>query len=108
MADNGDDADDEEPAVELGEGDPVRGAPLDRVASRLTWPIEASEIERKEGRVEIRTPDGTRPVADLLAEIEMTYFERRQEFVDAVREVADVGPVPVRSELDQSPFETES
>jgi len=92
MADNGDDAEGDL-AVELGEDDPVEGAPLARVASRLTWPIGASEIERKEGSVEIRTPEGTRPVADLLAEIDVTYFERRQEFVDAAREVAGVGPV---------------
>jgi len=96
MADNGDDRD-EDLAVELGEGDPVRGAPLDRVASRLTWPIEASEIKRKEGSVEIRTPNGTRPVADLLAEINVAYFERRQEFVDAVRDVIGVGPVSTES-----------
>ena len=100
MADNGDDADDgdeaaeEDLAVELGDEDPVRGVPLARVASRLTWPIEASEIKRKEGQVEIRTPDGTRPVADLLTEIDVTYFERRQEFVDAARDAAGIGPVP--------------
>ena len=38
MSDNGDEegeADEEEPAVELGEGEPVEGAPVARVASRL-------------------------------------------------------------------------
>lgn len=94
MAENGDEK--EDLAVELGDGDPVRGVPLARVASRLTWPIEASEIERKEGRVEVRTPNGTRPIADIIAEVEVTYFERRQEFVDAVRDVVGVGPVPTR------------
>ena len=94
MAENGDEK--EDLVVELGDGDPVRGVPLARVASRLTWPIEASEIERKEGRVEVRTPNGTRPIADIIAEVEVTYFERRQEFVDAVRDVVGVGPVPTR------------
>jgi hypothetical protein len=93
MADNGDDEDGDDLAVELGEGEPVRGVPLARVASRLSWPIEASEIRRKEGQVEIRTGNGTRPIADVLVEVDVTYFERRQEFVDAVRDVVDVGPV---------------
>jgi hypothetical protein len=92
MADNGDDGEDDL-AVELGEGEPVRGMPLARVASRLSWPIEASEIRRKEGQSEVRTAHGTRPIADILAEVDLTYFERRQEFVDAVRAVTDLGPV---------------
>jgi len=97
-----DDADDEaDPAVELGEGNPVRGIPLARVASRLTWPIEASEIERKEGQVEIRTPNGTRPVATLVEQLDVTYFQSRQEFVDAVRETVGVGPVSEVSERAQ-------
>jgi hypothetical protein len=96
MADNGDD--DGDLAVELGDGEPVRGVPLARVASRLTWPIEASEIGRKEGQVEIRTGNGTRPIADVLTEVDVTYFERRQEFVDAVRDAVDVGPVPTTSQ----------
>jgi hypothetical protein len=96
MADNGDDEDGADLAVELGDGEPVRGVPLARVASRLTWPIEASEIRRKEGQVEVRIPNGTRPVADIILEVDVTYFERRQEFVDAVRDVAGVGPVPTR------------
>lgn len=92
MVDNGDDEDDL--AVKLGDGETVRGVPLARVASRLTWPIEASEIERKEGQVEIRTQNGARPVVDIITEIEVTYFETRQEFVDAVRDAVGVGPVP--------------
>ncbi|MFB6227833.1 MAG: DUF5789 family protein [Halobacteriales archaeon] len=91
MADNGDDEDDL--AVELGDGDTVRGVPLARVVSRLTWPIEESEIRRKEGQVRIRTQNGARPVADLLAEMDVTYFESRQEFVDAARDAIGVGPV---------------
>lgn len=91
-----DDGDDEEeaPAIELGEGESVEGAPVARVASRLTWPIEASEVERKEGDVEIRTPDGPQSVAEILEAVDVTYFERRQTFVDAVREAVGIGPIP--------------
>jgi len=96
MSDSGGEEDGDDPVVELGDGEPVRGVPLARVASRLTWPIEASEIERKEGQVEVRTPNGTRPIADIIVEVDVTYFERRQEFVDAVRDVVGVGPVPTR------------
>lgn len=94
MANNGDDEDGDDLAVELGEGEPVRGVPFARVASRLTWPIEASEIRRKEGQTEVRTAQGTRPIADILVEVNLTYFESRQEFIDAVRAVTDPGPVP--------------
>jgi hypothetical protein len=91
MADDEDTEDDL--AVELGEGEPVRGAPLARVASRLTWPIEASEIRRKEGQVKVRTQTGARPIADVLAEVDVTYFESRQEFVNEARDAIGVGPV---------------
>ena len=91
MAD--DEEEDEGPAVELGDGEPVEGAPVARVASRLTWPIERSEIERKEGDVEIRTPEGPRTVSSVLVETDVTYFERRGEFVEAVREAVGVGPI---------------
>jgi hypothetical protein len=85
---------DEGPAVELGDGEPVEGAPLARVASRLTWPQEKTGIEHKEGDAVIRTPDGPRELADVLESVDHTYFDRRQTFVDAVREVVGDGPVP--------------
>ena len=85
---------DEEEVVELGEGESVEGAPLSRVSARLTWAIQKSEIERKEGDVELRTPDGPRKLADVLEEVEDTYFATRQAFEDAVREVIGRGPVP--------------
>ncbi len=96
MAEDADDEGDEkaEPAVELGDATPVEGAPVARVASRLTWPIEASEVERKEGATTIRTPDGARELADVLADVETTYFATRREFVGAIREAVGVGPVP--------------
>jgi hypothetical protein len=87
-----------EPAVELDDGEPVEGAPLARVASRLTWGIERSTIEQREGDVEIRTPDGPRQLADVLAAVDVPYFERRQEFVEEVREVVGDGPIPAAEE----------
>jgi hypothetical protein len=93
MADDADDAEDE-PAVELGEGEAVEGAPLARVASRLTWPQQASAVREKEGDATIRTPDGPRTVDSVLDEVDETYFQRRQEFEEAVRDVVGTGPVP--------------
>lgn len=91
MAD--DESDDAEPAVELGEGPAVEGAPLARVASRLTWPQEKSRVLEKEGDAVIRTPDGPRDLTDVLAEVDDTYFDRRQTFVDRVSDVIGRGPV---------------
>ncbi len=92
MAEDNDE--EEEPAVELGDGEPVEGAPLARVASRLTWPQERSEIRRKEGETVIRTPDGPRELDAVLDSVGTTYFEKRQEFVREVRDVIGTGPVP--------------
>lgn len=91
MADE--EAEDEAPAVELGEGETVEGAPLARVASRLTWPQEKSLIERKEGDAVIRTPDGPQTLSDVLTKVDVSYFDTRQSFVDAVRGVVGSGPV---------------
>ncbi|USZ68893.1 DUF5789 family protein [Halorussus salilacus] len=96
MADENED--DEEPAVELGEGEPVDGAPLARIASRLHWPIQKSEIVRKVGDETVRTPDGPRDLTDVLADVEETYFDSRQEFTRNVREVVGTGPVPTADE----------
>lgn len=93
MADN-DEEEEEGPAVELGEGESVDGAPLARVASRLTWGVQKSEVIRKEGEEIIRTPDGPQKLADVLEESDETYFSTRQEFTDAVREVIGYGAVP--------------
>ncbi|MFQ3295543.1 MAG: hypothetical protein ACI9PP_001819 [Halobacteriales archaeon] len=89
-----DQAEEEKPAVELGDGEPVEGAPIARVASRLTWPQETTGIEQKEGDAVIRTPDGPRELAEVLESVDQTYFDRRQTFVNAVREVIGDGPVP--------------
>ncbi|MFB6153027.1 MAG: DUF5789 family protein [Halodesulfurarchaeum sp.] len=96
-----DNGEEDEPAVELGEGEPVEGAPLARVAARLTWAIQKSEVRRKEGETVIRTPDGPRQLDTLLAEVDETYFATRQDFVDAVRGVMGTGPVPVGEETEE-------
>ncbi|PSQ40745.1 hypothetical protein BRD14_07865 [Halobacteriales archaeon SW_5_68_122] len=88
----------EEPAVELGEGKPVEGAPAARVASRLHYAIEKSEVVRREGDTTIRTPDGPRELGDVLEESEEVYFDTRQSFVDAVRAGVGTGPVPTAEE----------
>jgi hypothetical protein len=94
-----DDTDEEEePAVELGEGEPVEGAPLARVASRLTWPQEASAIRRKEGDATVRTPDGPQTLASILDDVDETYFDTRQTFLSTVRSVIGTGPIPTAEE----------
>ncbi|MFB6139713.1 MAG: DUF5789 family protein [Halosimplex sp.] len=98
MADDESDEEEEAPAVELGEGEPVEGAPLARVASRLNWGMPHSEIVDREGDVTIRTPDGPRQLADVLDEVDTPYFESRHEFRDAVLEVVGTGPVPTADE----------
>ena len=97
MSDDDEDADDE-PAVELGEGESVEGAPVARVASRLHYAIEKSEVGRREGDTVIRTPDGPRELAAVLEESDEVYFDTRQSFLDAVRDVVGTGPVPTADE----------
>ncbi|WP_255167890.1 DUF5789 family protein [Natrononativus amylolyticus] len=92
------DEEDDAPAVELGEETPVEGAPLARVTSRLTWPQQKSEVARLEGESVIRTPDGPRELSDVIASIDETYFERRQEFETHVRDVIGTGPVRTADE----------
>ena len=85
--------DESEPTVELGEGQDVEGAPLARVAARLTWPQEASRVRQKEGNSTIRTPTGPRRLDEILDEAEETYFESRQQFREEVQAVVGTGPV---------------
>lgn len=99
MADDGEsdeEGEDEqqEPAIELGEGEPVEGAPLARVTSRLHYGIEHSEVRRREGDTVVRTPDGPRELGDILDETDETYFDTRRALVGAVREVIGDAPVP--------------
>ncbi|WP_255494026.1 DUF5789 family protein [Halarchaeum sp. CBA1220] len=98
----------EAPAVELGEGVAVEGAPLARVASRFTWGIQRSEIVRRDGETRIRTPKGPRRLADVLAHTDVPYFESRREFVDTVREQIGDGPVPATgAETDEGEVEAD-
>lgn len=102
MADEDEDAngeqEEDEPVVELGEGEAVDGVPLARVASRLTWGMEKSALDRRAGDTEIRTPDGPRRLSDVLEAVDVSYFERRQEFETSVRDVIGTGPVPTADE----------
>lgn len=98
MADDESDEEEETPAVELGEGEPVEGAPLARVASRLNWGAAHSDIVEREGDVTIRTPDGPQELADVLDEVDTSYFETRHEFTEAVRDVIGTGPIPTAEE----------
>jgi len=97
MADD-EETEEEEPAVELGDGADVEGAPVARVASRLKWPQQRSRILELEGDSEIRTPDGPRTIESVLEDVETTYFEKRQEFVGSVRDVVGRGPVATADE----------
>ncbi len=92
MADE--DESEDEPAVALGEGEDVEGAPVARVAERLMWGIEKSEIDAREGDTVVRTPDGPEELSEVLAEVDETYFATRQDFTDAVEDVIGTGPVP--------------
>lgn len=92
-SDNGEDEEDE-PIVELGEKSEVEGVPLAQVASRLTWGMGKSDLRERAGDTVIRTPGGPRELGDVLDEVDVPYFERRQEFTDHVRGVLDTGPVP--------------
>ncbi len=92
------DEEEAEPAVELGDGEPVEGAPLARVGSRLTWGIEKSTVVDREGETTVRTPDGPQDLATLLEDVDIPYFEHRREFEGAVREVIGDGPVPTADE----------
>jgi hypothetical protein len=94
MADDEDEEEEREPVVELGEGEDVEGAPLARVSSRLTWGIEKSRLETREGDTEIRTPEGPRRLGDVLGSVEKSYFTRRQDFEDTIEGVVGTGPIP--------------
>jgi hypothetical protein len=83
-----------EPAVELGDGPDVEGAPLARVTARLTWGIEHSTVVEREGDTTIRTPDGPQELAGVMESVDETYFADRHQFADAVRAVIGTGPVP--------------
>ena len=88
----------EEPAVPLGDGEPVEGAPVTRVASRLHYAIGKSDVVRREGDTVVRTPDGPRELSSILEETDEVYFDTKQAFEGAVRDVVGTGPVPTAEE----------
>lgn len=93
MSDNEEEAEEAEPAIELGEGPDVTGEPISRVASRLTWPAKRSDVRAQEGDAVVRSPEGPRDLDDVLAESEVPLFESRSEFVAEVESVVGRGPV---------------
>ena len=92
MSDN-EEAEESEPAVELGHGPDVAGEPIARVASRLTWPAKRSDVVAQEGDAAVRTPGGPRDLDDVLAASEVPLYESRSEFVADVEELVGRGPV---------------
>ena len=93
-AEDSEDAESEdEPAVELGEGPAVEGAPIARIAARFQWGCEKSAIVQREGDADVRTPDGPKSLRDVLVDVDETYFATRQDFLDAVEAVVGSGPV---------------
>lgn len=84
---------DSEPSVQLGEGPDVEGAPVARVAARLTWPAPQSDILNQEGDVTIRTPTGPQNLSSVLEQTDAEYFDTRDSFLEAVNSVIGVGPV---------------
>ncbi|ERH04512.1 MAG: hypothetical protein J07HR59_01646 [Halorubrum sp. J07HR59] len=87
------DADSDEPAMELGDGPGVNGAPVARVAARLTWPAPQSDILNQEGDAVIRTPDGPQQLSAVLEAADTEYFDTRDAFLEAVNSVIQSGPV---------------
>lgn len=96
MADE--DSDDEEPAIALGEGELVEGAPLARVSARLMYGIEKSTVIEREGETTVRTPKGPQELAAVLEDVDVPYFATRQEFESTVQEAMGAGPVPTAEE----------
>ncbi|MBX0293693.1 DUF5789 family protein [Haloarcula nitratireducens] len=97
MSDDENEEEEDAPAVELGEGPDVEGAPLSRVTARLTWGIEHSTIVEREGDSVVRTPDGPQRLSEIMADVDQTYFSDRHEFTESVRGAIGDGPVPTEN-----------
>lgn len=100
-------SEEDDSGIELGEGEPVEGAPLARISARLMWGIEKSTVVEREGDTRIRTPEGPRPLADILDDVDRTYFDTRQTFHDAVEPVLGTGPVPTADHDDETTASSE-
>jgi len=78
--------------------DPVEGAPLARVSSRLTWPKEKSEVDRLEGESVIRTPtDPANCPPCSRTSMKRTSSATRNSEAN-VRDVIGTGPIPTADE----------
>lgn len=106
MSDSEEDA--EGPAIPLGEGEAVEGAPLARVTSRLHYAIGKQEVIRREGDTVIRTPDGPQELASVLEATDEVYFDTRQALKSAVRDVTGTGAVPTAEESEETGGEEEA
>jgi hypothetical protein len=106
MSDSEEDA--EGPAIPLGEGEAVEGAPLARVTSRLHYAIGKQEVIRREGDTVIRTPDGPQELASVLEAADGVYFDTRQALKSAVRDVIGTGAVPTAEESEETGGEEET
>lgn len=93
-----DGSEDGEPAVELGSANQVEGAPIARIASRLSWPQEKGRILSKVGEETIRTPDGPQQLNSIIADVETSYFGTRQQFLQDIEAVIGRGPIPTRAQ----------
>ncbi len=87
---------DDTPVVPLGDGRDVEGVPVARIAARLTWPQKHSAIVEKFGDTDIRTPDGPQSLESVLESVEISYFDRRQTFTNAVFDVIGREPVATK------------
>lgn len=82
-------------AIELDIDGTIEGAPIVQIASRLTWPQEKSEIIRKEGDTFVRTPNGSVKLGELLENVDVKYFSKRQVFISELEMAIGKGAIPV-------------
>jgi len=81
--------------IELDIDGTVDGAPIVQIASRLTWPQEKSEIIRKEGDEFVRTPKGSVKLRELLENVDVKYFSKRQVFISELEMAMGKGAIPI-------------
>ena len=81
--------------IELDIDGTVEGAPIVQIASRLTWPQEKSEIIRKEGDEFVRTPKGSVKLRELLENVDVKYFSKRQVFISELEMAMGKGAIPI-------------
>lgn len=87
--------DDEEtaPTVRLGDDEPVRGAPIARVAARQHYPLQRSQLLDRAGEIEIRTPAGPTTIETVIQETDTAIFPTATALITTIREAVGDGPV---------------